>query len=95
MGVEIDEGGESEMMTPTLSICSTHGGHRILITADGTRLETPPVEHLAFYAGVGALAAAEIIEWPVAVVLTVGHLLIGLTHRPALKELGEALDEGV
>lgn len=81
------------MMTPKLSIVSAHGGHRILITADGNRLETPPVEYLAFYVGVGALAAAEIIEWPVALVLTAGHILIGLTNRPALKELGEVLNE--
>ncbi|HUK70069.1 MAG TPA: hypothetical protein VLW50_15170 [Streptosporangiaceae bacterium] len=80
-------------MTPKLSIVTAHGGHRILVTADGTRLETPPVEHLLYYAGLGALAAAEIIEWPVALALTVGHLLIGLTKRPALKQLGEALDE--
>jgi hypothetical protein len=80
------------MMTPTFSIRSTSGGHRILITADGAQLETPPVEHLAFYAGLGALAAAEIIEWPVALVLTVGHVLMGLNQRPALRELGEAID---
>ena len=81
-----------DMMTPKFSISSTSGGHRILIAADGTRLETPPVENLAFYAGLGVLAAAEIIEWPVAVVLTVGHVLMGLTHRPALRGLGEAID---
>ena len=80
-------------MTATFSIVTAKGGHRIRITADGTRLETPPVEHLAFYVGVGAMAAAEIIEWPVALALTTGHILIGLTNRPALKELGEALDE--
>lgn len=80
-------------MTPTFSIVTAKGGHRILMTADGTRLETPPVEHLAFYVGVGAMAAAEIIEWPVALLLTTGHILIGLTNRPALKGLGEALDE--
>ena len=80
-------------MTPQLSIVTAKGGHRILLTADRTRLETPPVEHLAFYVGIGVLAAAEVIEWPVALVLTAGHLLIGLTNRPALKELGEALDE--
>jgi len=77
-----------------LSVLSSHGGHKILITGDGTRLETPPVEHLAFYAGLGVLAAAEVIEWPVAVTMAVGHVLLGLTNRPALKELGEALDEG-
>ena len=80
-------------MTPTFSIVTAKGGHRIRMTADGTHLETPPVEHLAFYVGVGAMAAAEIIEWPVALVLTTGHILIGLTNRPALKDLGEALDE--
>ncbi len=83
----------SEMMTPKFSVLSARGGHRILITTDGIRVETPPVEHLVFYVGVGALAAAEIIEWPVALVLATGHILIGLTNRPALKELGEALDE--
>jgi hypothetical protein len=81
------------MMTPRFSILSVRGGHPILITADGIRVQTPPVEHLAFYVGVGALAAAEIIEWPVALALAAGHILIGLTNRPALNELGEALGE--
>jgi hypothetical protein len=82
------------MTTPKCSILAVEGGgHPILITADGFRVQTPPVEHLAFYAGVGALAAAEIIEWPVALVLTAGHILIGLTNRPALKEIGEAFSE--
>jgi hypothetical protein len=81
------------MMTPRFSVLSVRGGHPILITADGIRVQTPPVEHLAFYVGVGALAAAEIIEWPVALALAAGHILIGLTNRPALNELGEALGE--
>jgi hypothetical protein len=80
-------------MTPTFSIVTAKGGHRIRLTADGTHLETPPVEHLVFYTGVGLLAAAEIIEWPVALVMTAGHILTGLTNRPALQELGEAIDE--
>ena len=80
-------------MSTQLSIVTAKGGHRILLTADGTRLETPPVEHLAFYVGVGVLAAAEVIEWPVALLLATSHVLIGLTNRPALEELGEALDE--
>ncbi|MBV9383945.1 MAG: hypothetical protein JO242_25185 [Streptosporangiaceae bacterium] len=85
-------GREKAPMNPQFSIVTAKGGHRILMTADGTRVETPPVEHLAFYTGVGLLAAAEIIEWPVALLLMGGHILIGLTNRPALKELGEALD---
>jgi hypothetical protein len=81
------------MMTPKFSIRSVRGGHPIVITADGMRVETPPVEHLAFYVAIGALAAAEIIEWPVALVLTAGHMLIGRTNRPGLIELGEAFSE--
>lgn len=80
-------------MTTQLSIVTAKGGHRIRLTADGTRLETPPVEHLAFYAGVGVMASAEIIEWPVALLLVTSHILTGLTNRPVLRELGEALDE--
>jgi hypothetical protein len=39
------------------------------------------------------MASAEIIEWPVALVLVTSHVLTGLTNRPVLRELGEALDE--
>lgn len=81
------------MTIPKVSILSVRGGHPILITADGVRMQTPPVEHLAFYVGIGALAAAEIIEWPVALVLTTGHILLGRTNRPGLEELGEAFSE--
>lgn len=82
-------------MTAKVSVLTAKGGHRLLLTVDGTRLESPPVEHLAFYLGLGGLAAAEIIDWPVAAVLAAGHLLIGLTSRPALEELGQAIDEGL
>lgn len=81
-------------MTPQLSFVTAVDGHRIRLTVDKSQVETPPVEHMAFYAAVGALAAAEIIEWPVALMLSAGHFLIGLTHRPALKAIGEALEEG-
>jgi hypothetical protein len=79
--------------TANVSIVTADGGHRILITTDGTRVETPPIEHLTYYAALGVLAATEIIEWPVVLALTAGHLLVGLTRRPALQQLGDALDE--
>jgi hypothetical protein len=75
------------------SIITQKGGHRALITVNGANIETPPVEHLVYYAGIGVLVAVEIMEFPVAVVLTLGHLLIGLTHRPGLEALGEVLEE--
>jgi hypothetical protein len=70
-----------------------HGGHRVLISVDGTTLETPPVEHLVFYAALGALVAVGLVELPVAVALGVGHALIDVTRRPGLQALGEALEE--
>ncbi len=77
----------------SVSMVTEHGGHRILVGTDGLHLETPPVEHLAFYIGLGALVALNVVEPPVAVALTVGHLLIDFTRRPGLRSLGEALDE--
>jgi hypothetical protein len=75
------------------ALLTEHGGHRILITVDRTQLETPPIEHLAFYAGLGALVGVGLVELPIAVALGVGHVLIDLTRRPGLQALGEALNE--
>ncbi len=81
------------MTDVSVSIVTERGGHRALVNVNGASIETPPVEHLVYYAGIGVLVAAEIIELPVALVLALGHLLIGMTHRPGLEALGEALEE--
>jgi hypothetical protein len=70
-----------------------HGGHRVLISLDGTTVETPPIEHLIFYAGLAGLVAIEVVEWPVALALGVGHALMDITRRPGLQALGEVLEE--
>lgn len=56
-------------------------------------LTLPAPEHLAFYAGVGAMAVFGIMEWPVAAVLLVGHTLANEQHNKILQSLGEALEE--
>jgi len=76
-----------------VSIVTEHGGHRVSIFADDVHLETPPLEHLAFYVGLGGLVAIGLVELPMALALTVGHMLIGITNRPGLEALGEALTE--
>ena len=35
----------------------------------------PPTDRATFYVGLGALAALELVEWPVAMVVGVGHYL--------------------
>jgi xanthosine utilization system XapX-like protein len=57
------------------------------------RVRVPRPEQLAFYGALGALAAVEIIEWPVALVLGVGHALMQNEHSRVAQEVGEALEE--
>jgi hypothetical protein len=57
------------------------------------RINVPPPEQLAFFGGLAALAAVQIIDWPVAVAITAGHLLASQQHNRVLEQLGEALEE--
>ena len=57
------------------------------------QLEIPRPEQLAYYGGLAALAAFELIDWPVAVVIAAGHLLASNHHNRLLEELGEAMEE--
>jgi hypothetical protein len=56
-------------------------------------VQLPPPGHLAFYGGVIALAALELVEWPVAVALAAGHALANQHHNTTIRQLGEALEE--
>ena len=76
-----------------MSIMTEKGGHRILININETNIETPPLEHLVYYAGIAVLVQVNIMELPIAAALVAGHLLIGLTHRPGLEALGEVITE--
>lgn len=53
----------------------------------------PRPEQLAYYGGLAALAALELIDWPVAVVIATGHILASNHHNRLLEEFGEALEE--
>jgi hypothetical protein len=69
---------------------STH----VEFTVAGTHVEItmPPLDKLAFYAGLVGGAAVGLVEWPVAVLAGVGHLLSDDRHNRMLHALGEALD---
>ncbi len=67
--------------------------HSVTLDVFGTRVELLPPEQLAFLAGVGVLAVLEIVEWPVALVLGVGHQLAHSHHGRLLRAFGEALEE--
>ena len=53
----------------------------------------PPPEQLAYVAGITALAALEIIEWPIGLALATGHLLAATRGNKALRDFGDALEQ--
>ncbi len=53
----------------------------------------PGAGQLAFLGGLGLLAALEIVEWPVAAVVAVGHVLTASRSNRVVREFGEALEE--
>lgn len=53
----------------------------------------PPPEQLAYLGGLGTLAVVGLLEWPVAAVLGVGHLLAADRNNKIMADFGEALEE--
>ncbi|MFI6227124.1 hypothetical protein ACIBCR_07355 [Micromonospora echinospora] len=53
---------------------------------------TLPPDKVAYYAGVGVLAALQVIEWPLAVVITAGHLLADQHLSGLARGVGEAME---
>jgi hypothetical protein len=52
-------------------------------------------ERAAFYAGLLALALIEVIDWPVAVLICVGHTVAHRAHNRALQGIAQGLEAGV
>lgn len=57
------------------------------------QVQVPPPEQLAYYGGLAVLAAFDLIDWPVALVIAAGHVLASNQHNKMLEELGEAMEE--
>ncbi|HEY0699575.1 MAG TPA: hypothetical protein VGD43_17395 [Micromonospora sp.] len=52
----------------------------------------PQPDKVAYYAGMGVLAALQVIEWPLALVVTAGHLLADQHLSRVARGAGEALE---
>jgi hypothetical protein len=57
------------------------------------RVKIPPPEHLAYYGALGLMAAVELIDWPIALVVAAGHLMAEQHHNRFAEEVGEALQD--
>ncbi|TNH27451.1 hypothetical protein FHG89_17860 [Micromonospora orduensis] len=53
----------------------------------------PPPDRIAYYAGIGVLVALQVIEWPLALAITAGHLLTDQHFSGLVGGIGEALEE--
>jgi hypothetical protein len=53
----------------------------------------PPADKLAYYAGIGLLAALDLIEWPIALVIVTGHVLAAQHLHRVVRGIGQALEE--
>jgi hypothetical protein len=53
----------------------------------------PPLDSLVWLGGLATLAAFELVEWPVAAAIGVGHLLVQQEHFRILHDFGEALEQ--
>jgi hypothetical protein len=52
----------------------------------------PPPDRVAYYTGMGVLAAIGVIEWPLAVVVAAGHVLADQHMFARVRGLGEAFE---
>ncbi|GGO06866.1 hypothetical protein [Micromonospora parathelypteridis] len=56
-------------------------------------MAVPPPDKVVYYAGLGVLAALQVIEWPIAIVITAGHLLADQHFSGLVRGVGEALQD--
>jgi len=55
-------------------------------------LTVPPPDMLVFYGVLGALATLGVVEWPLVLIVGVGHCLTEQRFSPLLREAGQAAE---
>jgi hypothetical protein len=65
---------------------------RVDVPVIGT-LTLPPPQQLAYIGGIAALAALDVIDWPVGLVLVAGHILATRSRNKIVQDFGDALEE--
>lgn len=64
---------------------------RVTVPLIGT-ITLPPPDQLAYVGGIAALVALEVMEWPVGLALTAGHVLATNSHNKIIQDFGHALE---
>ncbi|GII66050.1 hypothetical protein Skr01_61350 [Sphaerisporangium krabiense] len=58
----------------------------------GVTIGIPPPERLTYYAALAVLVAFNLIDWPLALIIAVGHFLAEQNLFRALKGVGKAAE---
>jgi hypothetical protein len=59
----------------------TQEGPGVTIPVAGVHVALPPRQNIVYYAGLGAMAAFELIDWPVALAVAAGYALATHDHH--------------
>ncbi len=57
------------------------------------QLHLPPVEDLAWYAGIGILGVSGLIDWPILGVVVTGKILSEIKGNKIISNFGSSLEE--
>jgi hypothetical protein len=63
----------------------------VTLPGSDTKINLPDRSGLAWYAGLGVMAAVELIEWPVAVIVAGTHFIQNHAHQRDIQELAEGI----
>lgn len=88
-----DGAGQSENARRAATRVADRHTVRVTLPHNMGTIAVPEPQRLAFYGGVAALAAFGLVDWPVAILLGIGHLLSEDHQHKCLYEFGEALEE--
>ena len=58
----------------------------------GIRVPLPTAERLVYYGGIAGLVSAELIEWPIALVVIAGHEILKRSRNPVVRGAGKAAE---
>lgn len=53
-----------------------------------------PREMVPFYVGLAATAAIDLVDWPLAILVGLGHYIATNSHNHLVKEIAEGVDAG-
>ncbi len=68
------------------------GPPSVKLPGTSTKVNLPNRGGLLWYAGIGAMAAAELLEWPIALLLAGTHFVENHSHSRDMQELAEGID---